>query len=204
MGSEQVSGVYAITHLLSGRSYIGSSRDIISRWAGHQNQLKANTHHSSYLQKAWNKYGSKAFCFVVLEPCAEAIRVQREQFWIDQIQAANREFGFNLSPMAHAACPGEEGRLNIAESNRRRTGTPWVPKDKDGWREKISAARSGKKYGKRDPRIGKKIAAALTGVSHSDERKKNISKSIMALSPEARSARAFKAWETKRAKKEVL
>lgn len=119
------------------------------------------------------------------------------------MQAAKNGYGFNISTMAHAACPGEEGRKNIAESNRKRAGTPWIPKDRDAWRAKISASRSGKIYGKRSEEVGRKIAAALTGTPHSDDRKANISKSIMAMPQEARSLRALKAWETKRAKKEV-
>lgn len=201
---EQISGVYAITHVSSGRAYIGSSKDVLARWAGHQRSLNHNRHQNSYFQNAWNKYGSLAFHFGIVERCLPTERVAREQFWIDQVQASTEGFGFNISPMAHAPCPGEEGRKRIGESNKRRIGMPWIPSDKEAWRAKISAARTGKTYGKRDVAVGRKIAAALMGQPHSEERKSNISKSIMALSPEARSARAYKAWITKRAKKEVL
>lgn len=201
---EKISGVYAIMHPSSGRAYIGSSIDVLGRCANHQRDLRVGTHGNKYLQNAWTRYGESSFHFHILEHCSPSDRIAREQFWIDQVQASNRAFGFNLSSMAHAGCPGEEGRLNIAESNRCRTGTQWIPKNRDEWRAKISAARSGKKYGPRNPEVGQKIAASLIGKPHSENRKKNISNSIMALSPEARSARAFKAWETKRAKKEVL
>jgi len=204
MGSEKVSGVYGITHVASGRSYIGSSRDVIGRWACHQKQLSRSKHHSAYLQNAWNKYGKDAFVFVLIERCRLPQLISREQFWIDQAQASNHDFGFNLSGLAHAAQPGKEGRERIGASNRRRTGKPWKAADPFTWKKNISASRSGKKYGPRNAEVGRKIAASLTGKPHSENRKKNISNSIMALSPEARSARAFKAWETKRAKKEVL
>jgi group I intron endonuclease len=128
---EKVSGVYAITHIVSGRVYIGSSKDMLGRWAGHQKYLQSNIHHNARLQNAWNKYGSDQFHFGILERCHESVRVQREQFWIDQ------------------------------------------------------------------------ASASLTGIPHSNDRKANISKSIMAMSQEARSLRAFKAWKTKRAKMEV-
>lgn len=175
MGSALSSGIYAIVHPPSGRPYIGSSRDIIGRWAGHQKQLQAGTHGNSHLQRAWGKYGRSAFRFIILEHCHISELLSREQFWIDQTQAANKEFGFNLSPMAHAACPGEEGRRSIAESNRRRIGKPWRPSDPEAWKAKISASRTGKKYGPRDLSIGQKIAASLKGQPLSEERKAKIS-----------------------------
>ena len=172
---EQVSGVYAIVHPPSGRSYIGSSKDVIGRWAGHQKSLSRNEHHSSYLQNAWNKYGKDAFVFVFLELCARHELISREQFWIDQGQASNPEFGFNLSRLAHAPQPSKDGRARIAESNKRRTGTPWKASDPKSWKDKISASRTGKKYGPRNPKVGRKISESLKGQKLTEERKAKIS-----------------------------
>lgn len=242
---ENVSGVYAIVHTSSGKAYVGSSKDIQKRLANHQKYLRLGTHANSYLQNAYNKYGRHQFNFATLEFCNEIFRIEREQFWIDQLQSASKEFGFNLSKKAFPTVQSDEGIKAIIESNKRRTGKtniildkdawrakisasrkgkplsekqraaliarsikrtgiPWVAKNPDAWRANISASRTGKKYGKRNPEIGKKISASLTGIHHSESRKSNISKAIMALSKEARSLRALKAWDTKRAKKEVL
>jgi hypothetical protein len=38
-----------------------------SRWAYHRSALRHDHHHCEYLQNAWNKYGEKAFKFVILE-----------------------------------------------------------------------------------------------------------------------------------------
>lgn len=204
MGSEKIAGVYAIMHPASGRAYIGSSKDVLGRWADHQKRLKAHTHHSPYLQNAWNKYGNDSFSFVLIERCQLSQLIVREQFWISQAQASNHCFGFNMSGLAHAPQPSSEGRARIGESNKRRIGKPWNAVDPDSWKKNISHSRTGKKYGQREPEVGRKISASLTGKKHSESRKKNISNSIMALSPEARSERAHKAWETRRAKMEVL
>ena len=201
---EKFSGVYAIIHPSSGRSYIGSSKDIIGRWAGRQKQLKYGAHHSPYLQSVWNKYGTDAFHFITLENCDPDERIAREQFLIDQTQASNKEFGFNMSPMARSGFVSPLCREKVVAAQKLRRGIPWKASDPEAWKARISAARTGKTYGPRNPEIGQRISTSLIGKPHSENRKKNISNSIMALSQEARSARAFKAWETKRAKMEVL
>jgi group I intron endonuclease len=58
--------IYAITHLASGRCYIGSCLHPKRRWIEHRSDLKCQRHHCSYLQRAWNKYGAAAFAFSIL------------------------------------------------------------------------------------------------------------------------------------------
>ena len=62
-------GVYSITNLQNNKRYIGSSKNIESRWADHRRRLRKNTHHSIHLQRAWNEYGEQNFCFEILEEC---------------------------------------------------------------------------------------------------------------------------------------
>ena len=54
-------GIYGIINTVNGHIYIGSSRNIMSRWRQHRKHLNMQIHHSLYLQKAWNKYGSSSF-----------------------------------------------------------------------------------------------------------------------------------------------
>ena len=61
------SAIYGIRHIASGRIYVGSAVRTNARWRHHRSQLQRGTHHSRYLQAAWNKYGAEAFEFVVLE-----------------------------------------------------------------------------------------------------------------------------------------
>jgi len=59
--------IYAITHLASGRRYVGSCLTPTRRWIEHRSDLKCQRHHCSYLQRAWNKYGPDAFMFSILK-----------------------------------------------------------------------------------------------------------------------------------------
>lgn len=175
---EQASGVYAITHVESGRAYIGSSKDVIRRWAGHQQSLNLRSHHSSYLQRSWDKYGSASFHFHILEHCQPEDRIAREQFWIDQVQASNKEFGFNVSRLAHTNSPNEYGRMCIAESNRRRKGEQISITEEDRAKRitRLIYARSKKAPGARPGHVRAKISQTLTGKKHSAER--NMKKSL--------------------------
>lgn len=175
---EKISGVYAIMHPSSGRAYIGSSKDVLKRWAGHKQSLQLGSHHSPYLQRAWNKYGADTFHFITLEQCSPDERIAREQFWIDQTQASNKEFGFNVSVLAHTNCPDEEGRKIIAESNRRRKGKPILITEEEKSRRaaRLVYARSKKMPGARPSHVRAKISESLTGQKHSAER--NMQKSL--------------------------
>lgn len=108
------SGVYRIHHGASGKSYVGSSGNIQTRWTRHRLALRRGVHHSEKLQRAWNKYGEAAFSFEVLEVCpVNALRVV-EQRWLDQFQAYHT--GYNCTPTAleHS----EEVRIRLAQQKR--------------------------------------------------------------------------------------
>lgn len=76
-------GIYEISSIASGKSYVGSSWQIHTRWARHRYELRRNTHRSPRLQQAWNKHGEANFVFTVLEECAREVLFSREQFHID-------------------------------------------------------------------------------------------------------------------------
>jgi group I intron endonuclease len=66
-GTIVVSGVYAIVHTASGRTYVGSAKFVVVRWSQHLSDLANGTHHNMFLQRAWDRYGPGAFVFKVLE-----------------------------------------------------------------------------------------------------------------------------------------
>lgn len=89
------SGIYAITNTLNGHVYIGSAVNISQRWGQHTRHLNKNSHHSDYLQRAWDKYGADCFEFSVLEYCEAEWLLRWEQTFID-----NEHPEYNVSPTA--------------------------------------------------------------------------------------------------------
>lgn len=77
------SGVYKITNVATGIKYIGSAKNIASRWDRHIRNLKEGTHMNKPLQEAYNTYGSDNFTFEVVEYCEPDIRKEREQVYLD-------------------------------------------------------------------------------------------------------------------------
>lgn len=89
------SGIYKITNVVNNHFYIGSTVNIKNRWRQHRDDLRANRHKNSYLQRAWDKYSEKNFTFELLEEVSLADLVQREQFYIDLLNPT-----YNLSRTA--------------------------------------------------------------------------------------------------------
>lgn len=89
-------GIYKITNIKNDKVYVGSSKDIEKRWNQHVNSLKNNTHHSSKLQRSYNKTKDKSiFQFEVIEETTEDELKKREQYYIDLYDSFNS--GYNCS-----------------------------------------------------------------------------------------------------------
>lgn len=89
--------VYKIQNLVNNKVYIGSSVDVEGRFKAHKKSLIDNTHPNHYLQNAWNKYGELNFEFSVIEEVSSNLR-EREQYYIEQYDATNHSFGYNILP----------------------------------------------------------------------------------------------------------
>ena len=96
------SGIYKILCKPTGKVYVGSAVWLAKRKRHHREGLLAGTHHNRYLQKAWNKYGSDAFVFSILEYCEKKNLTEKEQCHIDLLKAADHKYGFNLQPKAYS------------------------------------------------------------------------------------------------------
>lgn len=108
-------GIYQIVHIETGRRYVGQAKHIARRWKEHRRDLNAGRHTSRHLQRAWNKYGSEAFTFSVLEACDCTDLDEREQFHLDQ--------GADFNVLKFARSPrgvvrSDETRRKIAEALR--------------------------------------------------------------------------------------
>jgi len=125
-------GIYAITHVASGKQYIGQSVNISQRWAQHRFELRRNHHKSRHLQHAWNKYGADAFSFTVLEyvePGDDLIvrLTEREQFHMDASFSEQGSRGYNYVPaggsnLGYRHSP--ETREHMREAARKRASSP--------------------------------------------------------------------------------
>lgn len=102
-------GVYVIKNNVNGKQYVGSSIDLRMRRIQHFSKLRCGKHVNSHLQNAYNKYGSEAFEFEILEiiEITDNIKeslLNREQFWIDNLkpeynilQVAGSNYGYHHS-----------------------------------------------------------------------------------------------------------
>jgi group I intron endonuclease len=94
-------GIYAITHLASGKKYIGSSVKTKNRLTVHRRELRNNVHSNQRLQNAWNKYGEKDFDFSQILVCSPEDKIFYEQLIIDGYNSSHRDIGFNISKSAY-------------------------------------------------------------------------------------------------------
>ena len=80
------SGIYAIVNTTNDKVYIGSAVYIKVRLSVHKKHLIAGTHVNIHLQRAWDKYGDGAFVFTIIERCEKDKLIEREQYWIDELE----------------------------------------------------------------------------------------------------------------------
>jgi len=95
-GFGKCAGVYKITNTINEKIYIGSAKCFQVRASQHLSSLKNNKHRNKHLQASFNKHGSDAFLFEVVEvvPGDKLSRTTREQFFID-CQLKNWEHCYN-------------------------------------------------------------------------------------------------------------
>jgi group I intron endonuclease len=93
-------GIYKITDQTTGMVYVGSSKEMNTRRRNHVTYLRKGKHHNRKLQNAWTKHGEPSFLFEIIEICTIPKLQEREQFWIDKLNACDRISGFNILPFA--------------------------------------------------------------------------------------------------------
>ena len=82
----KICGIYEITNTITGDFYIGSSKDIKSRWRTHEKPSTWNEHPNNPMYLDMQKYGVEKFEFEILEE-AEADKLkEKEQRFIEKLQ----------------------------------------------------------------------------------------------------------------------
>ena len=101
-------GIYKITNLYTGESYVGKSKHIEKRWEEHFCK-GYGARHSKKFQDAIDEYGKEGFYFQVLEECAPEELHEKERLWISVISPA-----YNTVMDGHRV--SEETRAKISKS----------------------------------------------------------------------------------------
>ena len=81
MSQNKICGVYKITHIGSGKSYIGISKNIHRRWVQHKSWVNTKNRRSA-INAAMQKYGIDAFTWQIIEECDVDSLEARERHWI--------------------------------------------------------------------------------------------------------------------------
>ena len=164
-------GIYIITCLITGKYYIGSvgseksKRTFSTRFNEHKSQLRKNIHKNSHLQNAWNIYGEDYFQFCVLQPIEDVSKIiGYEIYWIEKLDARNKEKGFNICyPDMYNGYHSEETKKNMSESHKglcsNKKHYNYGRHLSEETKQKISESNKGKQSGEKHPMYGKPRAA---------------------------------------------
>jgi len=110
-------GIYQIRNKTNGKRYIGSASSIggfLVRWNKHKNELRKAIHHSSKLQRAWNKYGADAFVFEILLYCDPENCLMYEQIAMDHYKPE-----YNVSQVAGSPMFGVNHSKRFKDKRRK-------------------------------------------------------------------------------------
>lgn len=187
-------GVYCILNLANQRHYIGSSENLNGRMREHFNALKRGAHKNRKLQNAWNKYGSDAFRFDVIEVIPSGDIVSAEQSWIDQTlpfynlrRTAESNLGFKHSDETKAKISRAHVGKSLTDECKAKISTAMTGKTlSDEVRIKVGNARRGKKHSEETKA---KIGASRVGVRYSEEARRKISEAAKVREAAKRQAR---------------
>lgn len=99
------SGIYKIENKSNRKIYIGSAKNIFSRWYKHKYLLRKNKHPNKKMQYSWNKYGEDDFIFEIIVTCPVEYLLKLEQWFLDNlkpkfnlVKTAGNTLGYKMKP----------------------------------------------------------------------------------------------------------
>lgn len=99
--------VYRIVCFATGKVYVGQTSNPKNRKLQHFGRLRRGEHHSPLLQRAYNKYGERAFYFEVVEGGISPEDIDsRELYWIERFNS--HKDGYNILLGGSDAAPANK------------------------------------------------------------------------------------------------
>lgn len=86
--------IYAIQHNVTKRIYIGSTKNVDTRYLSHIYKLRGHKHHIEDMQKDFDEYGEDYSLFVLEEIYEWADRI-KEYEWMHKYNTIERGIGYN-------------------------------------------------------------------------------------------------------------
>ena len=134
-----VSGVYLITDTITGKTYVGSSKNIRTRAITHFSKMNTGHTHAPYLvfTQTFFSYGASAFSIDIIEECSVDRLLDRELYWFGVLKPTENTMLFCSKGIAFS----EDERIQRSERTKKLWADP-------SYREKAVMARKGNAYSK--------------------------------------------------------
>ncbi len=114
--------IYLITCKVNGKIYVGSAKNFYKRYNGYKCTY---VFENRLLARAMRKHGFDQFEFSILEKVSNgSVLTEREQYYIDELKACQRDIGYNVAPLANSSegvKHSREARYNMSVAHLGKT-----------------------------------------------------------------------------------
>lgn len=104
-------GIYRFVNEANGKSYVGQSKNLDSRFLRHIYDFKKKNHYNKGMQEDCNN--GDGFVFEVLERCLESELDDKEIFWISHYDTV--EYGYNKTYGGHNPKLSEDTKKKMSD-----------------------------------------------------------------------------------------
>ena len=159
-------GVYRLQNFITGKFYIGSTKNLYNRYYRHMQILKESKHENIRIKEDCDKFGWSSFVFGVVEYCEHKECLKREQYYFE---LWNPEYNVWLNVYTG------KGRSYTEEQLKIFTKVNTGPKDIPAFKEKLKKAWVNKKQRLGKDGIFQEMSVKMKGKTHSEESRKKMS-----------------------------